>query len=76
MSARRSPITYHPTDGPHDTLLVRIRGADIGLINKPPALRGRYRAFTMAGERLQRDHPTRISAALACAFAARTPGYC
>jgi len=73
---RGSLITYHPTDGPFDTLLVRIRGADVGLINRPPGLRGRYRAFTKTGARLAGDHPTRISAALACAFAAGTRGYC
>lgn len=76
MSRRASPITYHPTDGPFGTLLIRVRGADVGLINQPPVLRGGYRAFSMRGERLRGDHPTRISAALTCAWAAGAKGYC
>src|SRR5947207_2825416 len=63
--------TFHPTDGPHDTLLIRLGRRDIGLINRPPAQQGRYCAYTLAGEVLSDGHPSPHSAAPACcAYAA------
>jgi hypothetical protein len=42
------------------------------LINRTPAHRGRYCAYTLAGELLSDRHPSRLSAALACcAYAER-----
>jgi hypothetical protein len=40
--------TYHPSDGPHGTLLIRVGWRDVGLINEPelgwpiPGLQARW----------------------------------
>jgi len=31
-------FTYHPTDGPYDTLLIRWQRRHVGFINRPPRL--------------------------------------
>jgi hypothetical protein len=41
-NSRTVSPTVHPTDGPHDTFLIRLGRRDIGLINRPPARRARY----------------------------------
>jgi hypothetical protein len=48
--------TCHPTDGPHGTLLIRLSRRDVGLINKPPELHGRYRACALVGSPLPGEH--------------------
>jgi hypothetical protein len=54
--------TFHSTDGPHDTCIIRLGRHDIGLINWPPVHRGRYCAYTLAGEFPSDGHPSRLSA--------------
>jgi hypothetical protein len=63
---RRMSLTYHPTNGPHDTLLIRWQRRHVGFINRPPSLAGRYRAYTVEGDILADDYPSRLSGALAC----------
>jgi len=58
--------TYHATDGPRGTLLIRVGWRDVGLINKPPELGGGYRPYRLSGEPLPGEHLTIISTALAC----------
>jgi hypothetical protein len=44
----------------------------VGLINKPPERKGRYRAYRLSGEALPGEHPKRASAALTCTAPIRT----
>ena len=59
-------ITFHRTDGPHGMLLVRLGLRELGYVNRPPELRGRYRAYTITGEPLPGEYRVPIGAAVAC----------
>ena len=52
-------FAYEPTDGPHDTLLIRWQRRHVGYINRPPSLAGRYRAYTIEGDIIADDHPSK-----------------
>src|SRR6266498_3866631 len=66
--------TFHPADGPHDSFLIRLGQRKVGLINRPPTPRGRYRAYTLAAEVLSDGHPRAYRRPWGAAICRAQPG--